>query len=89
MDQNNLRLISEFNKNSVELVKVHLSTFRGRDYVDIRVWHLQDPGGPRSELPTKKGICLSVDLLAEFFQAIDRLREFFDQKETKDFEGLR
>jgi len=75
----NNRLIAQFNKNSVEVVKISEAWFKGKRYFDIRIWvQGENPAEPGTEQPTKKGICLSVDLLPEFFEAIDKLREFFN-----------
>jgi len=63
--------IYEFSKNSQERVKANLVTYRGRDLVDIRVFYAD--GGDWK--PTRKGICLSLDLLPELEAAVKALRE--------------
>ena len=58
-------LIGEVNKKSQEIVKVHISTFRGKVYVDVRTF-VQDEGkDPGVVIPTKKGLCLTPVLMLE------------------------
>jgi len=67
----NNKLLYEFEKNSVEKVKVTEAIFKGKRYIDIRIWAQgENPGEPGSEQPTKKGICLSIELLPELIQAL-------------------
>jgi hypothetical protein len=67
------KLIASFQKNSSEVVKVHLQQWQGGLYMDIRVWTIAKDGGPGDEVPTKKGITLSVALLDELRQAINKV----------------
>ena len=64
------RLIAEFNKNSMEIIKVNLQEWRGKRYVDIRIWLLQDPTDKATEIATKKGITLNIELLPELIEAL-------------------
>ena len=66
------RLVSEFEKNSAEVVKVHLQTWKQGRYVDIRIWAALRPGDAAGEHPTKKGLTLAVELLPELRKAIDK-----------------
>jgi len=62
------RLIAEFDKNSVEKIKVHLQRWKNQTYVDLRVYFVDDE---MAEQPTKKGITLNVELLGELRKAVD------------------
>ena len=64
------RLIAEFNKNSMEIIKVNLQEWRGKKYVDIRICVLQDPTDKATEIATKKGITLNIELLPELIKAL-------------------
>jgi len=67
----NNKLLYEFRKNSAEKVRVTETFFKGRKYIDIRIWLTgNNPANPGSEQPTKKGICLSVELLPRLVQAL-------------------
>jgi len=70
-----MKIISEFNKNSVEIVKVSIVEFNGSPYVDARIWFLNKPGEPGSEVATKKGICLSPDLLPKLIKALQEAQD--------------
>lgn len=71
MSENGNRLVAEFDKNALELVKVHLTRWKTQDYVDVRIWVKGEPGCPGDEQPTKKGLCISAELLPELRSAID------------------
>lgn len=62
------RLITEFQKNSQELIKVHLQTFRAQEYVDIRAWIKDEKSGEYKA--TLKGLTLHVELLPELIGAL-------------------
>ena len=50
----NNRLIAQFNKNSVEVVKISEAWFKGKRYFDIRIWvQGENPAEPGTEQPTK------------------------------------
>lgn len=65
-----MQIISEFNKNSIEIVKVSIQEFNGKPYVDLRIWALNKPAEPGSEVATKKGICISAELLPKMIDAL-------------------
>ena len=47
-----------------------MSTFKGKTYVDLRIYYKASDGEYR---PTKKGVTLSPDLLPELGEAIRKL----------------
>ena len=65
-------LVHSFDKSSTEQVQVSLSTFKGKTYVDLRIYYKASDGEYR---PTKKGVTLSPDLLPELGEAIRKLIE--------------
>jgi len=67
------KLIAEFRKNAAELVRVHLTEFRGSYYFDVRIWLQEKPGEPGNLKATKKGLCLNVELLGDLKQALEVL----------------
>ena len=59
-------------KNSAgEEIRAPVSTFKGRPYVDLRVYFTDDAG---EKHPTKKGVTIPVAQLAELEEAARRLR---------------
>jgi hypothetical protein len=68
-------LVARIAKNPTEEVRVSLTSFRGHDLVDIRVFFQDEQGEWR---PTKRGVSLSVDSFAELREAIAKAEEMLD-----------
>jgi hypothetical protein len=64
--------IHRFEKNSLEEVRVSLTTYKGREYIDLRVFFQGDDGEMH---PGKKGLTIRLDLLPDLETAILKLRE--------------
>ena len=64
-------LIHTFEKNSAEEVRICLTTYKGRDYLDLRVFYRADDGEMR---PTKRGLTLNLDLVPELETGLQKLR---------------
>jgi hypothetical protein len=62
-------LIATVRKNQNEEVRVSLSTFKGCDLCDVRVYASFDDGDAERR-PTKKGIAVKVDRLPELIAAL-------------------
>jgi hypothetical protein len=80
----------EFNKNPAELVRVSLVEFKGKRYVDLRLYYDASESEIPDWKPSKKGICLSVDLLDELKEAIGKAEacaEDVDPGANKDTAG--
>jgi hypothetical protein len=60
-------LISKFEKNKKEEVRVSLDTFHGRKLINIRVYYKDDDGTMK---PGKQGLALTVDRYKDFAGAI-------------------
>jgi len=71
----NQEVISQFEKNSVEIVKICLQKWRGDEYVDIRVWRPDNSGKNGGEKPTHKGITLNVELLEDLILGLKEARK--------------
>ena len=54
------KVIGEVNKNSKEKIRCLFKTYKGKQLFDIRVYYENDEG---TWLPTKKGVCFTVDIL--------------------------
>jgi hypothetical protein len=66
------QMVYSFQKNALEEIRVSISTFKGRKYLDIRVFYQGDDGEYK---PSKKGVALSPELLPELETAIQKLKE--------------
>jgi molybdenum cofactor biosynthesis enzyme MoaA len=65
-------LIAEVKKNSRELVRISLGTFKGHEICDVRCHY---PTASGDWLPTPKGLTFSVDLLQEILEALKMASE--------------
>jgi len=61
----------EIQKNSLEIIKVQPSTFKGYDLVDIRIFYKDDEGKFK---PTKRGVTFKQDLLDEVIEALNKVK---------------
>ena len=68
-------LIARIAKNPTEEVRVSLTSYRGHDLVDIRVFFQDEQGEWR---PTKRGVSLSVDSFAELRDAVAKAEEMLN-----------
>jgi hypothetical protein len=57
------KVLHEFKRNQEETLRVSLSTFKGRTYIDIRMFY-EDANGELA--PTKKGVTITPELWDEF-----------------------
>lgn len=64
--------IFSFPKNSLEEVRASLTEFKGRQYIDLRVFYKAEDDEFR---PTKKGLTLSPELIPELEEALHKLKE--------------
>jgi hypothetical protein len=71
-------IISKFEKNSKEEVRVSVDEFRGRKLINIRVFY-KDAAG--EWLPGKQGLALSVDRFRDLVDAVLQLGEWLEAKD--------
>jgi hypothetical protein len=64
--------LHSFPKNALEEVRASLTEFKGKQYIDLRVFYKADDDEFR---PTKKGLTLAPDLLPELEEALHKLKE--------------
>jgi hypothetical protein len=64
--------VYSFPKNPTEEVRVSLSSYKGKQYLDLRIYYLGDDGEFH---PSKKGITIAPELLDELEEAVKKLRE--------------
>lgn len=64
--------VYSFQKSHEEELQFAVSDRRGKTFVDIRAYHVQEDG---SKIGTHKGIFIPADKLAEFKKGVDCLIE--------------
>jgi len=83
MENEKQELIAQFHKNSVEVIKVHLQTWKTQRYMDIRIWRPANSAESDSVQPTKKGITLKIELLPELIEALEKAEKFLKVKKKQ------
>ena len=71
------KVLHEFKRNAEETLRVSLSNFKGRTYVDIRTFY-EDANGELA--PTKKGVTITPELWDEFRIAVAKAEEALVEK---------
>ncbi len=66
------QLIHAFPKNPLEEIRVSLTVFKKKQYIDLRVYYKGDDGEYH---PSKKGITVSLDLFPDLVEAIEKARQ--------------
>ncbi len=66
------KIIQDIPKNAREVLRVELSEYKGHDLVALRLWVTNDN---HQEIPTTKGINVSVSLLPAVIDALRQAEE--------------
>lgn len=61
------KVLASFPRNSEETMQISVSTFKGRTYVDIRLYFADAEGQLK---PTKKGVTVTPELWDRFREAL-------------------
>ena len=69
-------IVHAFPKNPLEEVRSSITYFKGKQYVDIRIYYKGDDGDYH---PSKKGLTLSVDLFSELETGVQKLKEALEE----------
>ena len=64
-----------------DVVRVALTEFRKRQYIEIRTYYMADEGDWK---PTRKGITLDPDLMKEVYQALGKALEELEKEEDAE-----
>ncbi len=67
------KVIATINKSARDDIRVSLSDFKRKKYIDIRLFVETEEN--EDKIPTKKGVTFSVDLYPEFKRAIKSLED--------------
>jgi hypothetical protein len=61
------KVVSSFKRNPTEEVRAGIKEFKGRRYIDLRIYYMDDQGEWK---PTRKGISLATDFMPELKKAV-------------------
>jgi hypothetical protein len=78
--------LSEFPKNSREKVVFTLSPYKGRNYLDLRIFLVGENGG--QDIATKKGLTLGLDLFIPLRKGLQEVEKFLVESKIIDREDL-
>ncbi len=73
------KVIYSFEKNSLEEVRFSLNSFKGKRYLDIRIYYKSLEDGTLK--PSKKGITLAPSFIDELEEGIKRLKNELNKEE--------
>lgn len=84
---NNQQILTEFDKNGYEIVRISAIEYHSNKYVDVRIWILADQSDEDNRLPTKKGLRLHVEMLPDLIKSLQKakslIRKSFDKSSKK------
>ena len=72
-------LIYQIEKNGGDVVRFEVSEFKGKEYINIRIWY-ETPNGEYK--PTQKGITLELSKMSELSEGMKRLEAFIADKNS-------
>lgn len=72
MAKDEAKVVHSFPKNPLEEVRASLTVYKGKQYVDLRIYYKGDDDEFR---PSKKGLTLALDLFPELEEAVAKLKE--------------
>lgn len=64
------KVVATFKRNPTEEVRAGIKEFKGRRYIDLRIYYMDDQGEWK---PTRKGISLSTDFMPELKDAVSQI----------------
>jgi len=81
MDEN--QVVYEFEKNPNEVVRLEFCKFKSADYINLRIFYQADDG-TGNWIPTKKGITIHADFVADLKEAVDRAYQAWQKKGNRE-----
>ena len=67
------RVFGAIDKNPAEEIRFSVVRWHEKDYVDIRVWIKADPSEARDEMPTKRGVRFTAEILGEVIGQLQKI----------------
>lgn len=64
------KVVASFKRNPTEEVRAGIKEFKGRRYIDLRIYYMDDQGEWK---PTRKGISLATDFMPELKNAVESI----------------
>jgi len=70
-------ILGEIERNATERIRVSTESYKGRDYLDIRIYYQDNEGEWK---PTRKGVTVSPEKAEEFSDLIKKASEEMSKK---------
>jgi hypothetical protein len=70
-------VIGEIERNPTERLRISTENFKGRDYIDLRIYYEADEGEWK---PTKKGVTIAPDKVDEVIELLGKAGKEFSGK---------
>ena len=71
------QIAHSFPKNPLEEVRLSITVFKGKQYVDIRIYYKGDDGEFH---PSKKGLTVAVELFPELETGLLKLKDALEEE---------
>ncbi len=78
------QIVHSFPKNPLEEVRSSVTYYKGKQYVDIRIYYKGDDGEFH---PSKKGVTLSVELFPELEAGFQNFKEALEEDNSLALAG--
>ena len=75
------KIVASFKRNPTEEVRAGIKEFKGRQYIDIRIYYLDDQSEWK---PTRKGISLATDFMPELKNAVESIEKELKSLDNKE-----
>jgi hypothetical protein len=70
-------VIGEIERNPTERLRISTESFKGRDYIDLRIYYEADEGEWK---PTKKGVTIAPDKVDEVIELLGKAGKEYSGK---------
>ncbi len=70
-------VIGEIERNPTERLRISTENFKGRDYIDLRIYYEAEGGEWK---PTKKGVTIAPDKVDEVIELLGKAGQEFSGK---------
>ena len=77
MEDSQTQLVHSFPKGQDEEIQMSIRKYKGRLYIDLRVWFMSKSA--QSMRPTKKGVFIPFDQLPQLRKGVDELAQNADR----------
>ncbi|MEI7474737.1 MAG: transcriptional coactivator p15/PC4 family protein [bacterium] len=71
------QILATISKGNTEELRVAISEFKGKKYLDLRIFFTTDNGANWS--PTKKGVTVAPDSIEVFLNAVEKAKELLSE----------